>query len=93
MATQETITERYWTWCDGWFGIPYPCRKIRTVTKWCYEFSEVKVTKWGLYCQYVGCEHGISYKWSDWSCFGIGTGYVYGVTRCFSSEKTRAGTC
>lgn len=93
MATQEQVTERYWTWCKGPWGIPYPCRKTRVTTKWCYSFESVHVIKWGIFCQYEGCENGILYKWSDWNCLGVGKGYVYNVKRCFSGQKAEAGTC
>ena len=93
MATQEQVTVRYWTWCRGWLGIPYPCRKTRTETQWCYEFAWVKVTKWGIYCQYEACEAGKRYQWSDWYCLGVGTGYVYNVRRCFRNQRDETGTC
>ena len=71
----------------------YPCRKTRTETQWCYEFERVKVTKWGIYCQYDACEAGKRYTWSDWYCLGVGSGYVYNVRRCFSTQRKEVGTC
>lgn len=38
MPQQREVTERYWGWCTKWY-VPYPCRKTRTVLKWCYDFS------------------------------------------------------
>jgi hypothetical protein len=36
MAQQVEVVEHYWGWCTKYY-IPYPCRKTRTVKKWCSE--------------------------------------------------------
>ena len=42
MPTQETVYQKYWTWCKAWI-VRYPCRKTRKVTKWCYQFDKGRV--------------------------------------------------
>ncbi|MCH7964660.1 MAG: hypothetical protein IH852_12070 [Bacteroidetes bacterium] len=90
----ETITyeEGYWTVCWKWI-FPYPCKKYRTVTKWCCFFSWIKETRWGVFCTLEGCADGQLYKWTAF-CFGLlGTAYFYNLTKCFSSAKSPKGSC
>ena len=49
--TETQISKTYLGWC-GW----YPCLKTKTVTGWCYLFSEGRERRWGFYCQYEGKE-------------------------------------
>lgn len=92
MCEWEEWEERYWTIC--WKSIfPYPCRKIRTVRKWCCLFSWVKESRWGIYCFVEGCANGQRYEWSGF-CFNVfGTEYFYNKQICFDSEKIPSGPC
>jgi len=95
MPTQETVTETYWTWCYKkvlGVKIPYPCKKSRTVTRWCYQFKSVHIHHWLFYCTFEGCEAGTLYKWGE-ACFGLGSTWVYDVRKCFDHELDSAGTC
>lgn len=93
MPQEQRITERYWTWCKGWLGIPYPCRKTRTVTKVCYTFSVVHTKCYGVYEVLWGCENGREYRWTG-GCFGYFDAYLPGpITRCFDSYLTDKGSC
>ena len=93
MPTQETYEESYWTVCYAFGFLPYPCKKKRTVTKWCYQFETLKQTGLGAACQYEGCEQGILYSW--WTfCFNIfGTEYFANVKKCFEDKKAESGSC
>jgi hypothetical protein len=91
MCETITYTEGYWTVCWKWI-FPYPCKKYRTVTKWCCFFSWIKITFWGLYCTSEGCADGLLYRWNSF-CFGFGTRYLYNQTICFSSPKVSQGSC
>ena len=92
-------------WCSGWLGIPYPCgtkwctvsvpypcKKYRTVTKYCYSFSSVKDKCWGVYETHYGCENGHEYKWTD-KCFGWFTAYRSFVQICFDDPLEDLGPC
>lgn len=93
MPVQREVTERYWTWCRKW-GIPYPCRKTRTVVKWCYAFSYLTVDYHGVYTNYVGCEFNDLYSWRQWELtFRFESFTLYFVERCYSTLKTRSGSC
>ena len=93
MPHQEQITETYWGWCSKWY-IPYPCRKTRTVTKWCYDFSYLTVDYHYIYTNYVGCEFNQLYSWRKWELSGSGDQFtLYYVTRCYDSLKQSTGPC
>jgi hypothetical protein len=93
MAYQQQVTEHYWGWCR-WWGIPYPCRKTRTVTKWCYDFSYLTVDYHYVYTNYVGCELNQLYSWRQWEFSLSGGAFtLYFVTRCFDDQKTSSGPC
>jgi hypothetical protein len=89
--TQEVV-ETYWTICWKWI-FPYPCKKSRTVRKWCCTFSWVKESRWGFFCTLEGCADGQLYKWTAF-CFGLfGSQVYYDIFRCFGSELTSSGPC
>ena len=70
MPEQRRVVVRYWTICRGWFGIPYPCRKTREETRWCYEFTLAVHRCFGFFEQFKACENGIEYHY--WTgCFGV----------------------
>jgi hypothetical protein len=92
MGEWITIEETYWTVCWKWI-FPYPCRKSRTVRRWCLTFDWLKETRWFLYCSVEGCAQGRRYSWGAF-CFNIiGTAWFYNIRLCFSSEKQSSGTC
>jgi hypothetical protein len=93
MAYQQQVTERYWSVCWKWI-VPYPCRKTRTVTKWCYDFSYLTVDYHYVYTNYVGCELNRLYSWRQWELNFSGDVFtLYFVTRCFDNQKTSSGAC
>lgn len=89
MPTREIIDDRYWCpgpWPWQWFDT---C--IRHTTRWCYNFAWVTETRLGFLAHLQGCEAGVLYDW--WS-FAIGFGSSTAMGRaCYSSERTRVGTC
>ncbi len=92
MPQRMTITESYWGVCKKW-GIPYPCRKTRRVTKWRYVFSRLKEYRWGVFCYLVGCENGKKYSWYA-PCLNVfGTAEFYNKEMYFDDEKKSSGTC
>lgn len=91
MPTHEQVTERYWTVCWAWI-FPYPCRKTRTVWKWCYNFSAVHESCYAFGSHFYGCENGIEYSWWNW-CFGWFDAYYTGMRICFSNRLEEGGPC
>ena len=92
MPEQITTTESYWTVCWKWI-FPYPCKKVRTVTKWCYNFRWVREYRWGFFCYLEGCENGVRYTWYAF-CFNLfGTETYYNIYMCFNNQKQRNGSC
>jgi hypothetical protein len=90
---QETFTESYWSVCWKWGFIPYPCRKTRTVTKWCAYFDWVTTRGFVFWCSHEGCMEGQLYYWSG-SCLATpGTFYSRGVNACFWNRLEPAGNC
>lgn len=87
MPEYVTVTERYWGWCT-W----YPCRKSRSVKKWCYDFSIGRVQHWLVYCRYEGCEGDTLYRWSG-ACLGWGSGWFYKKRVCFKNKIEEVGVC
>lgn len=92
MPEEVTYEERYWTVCWKWI-FPYPCRKTRTVTRWCYDFSWVREQRFLFACRVEGCEYGRLYRW--WAfCFGlVGTEHYGRMRLCFKSKRAQVGTC
>jgi len=92
MCETITYTESYWTVCWKWI-FPYPCKKYRTVTRWCCFFSWLKENRWGFFCTLEGCADGQLYKWTAF-CFNLfGSQTYYNITKCFDSAKTPQGPC
>lgn len=91
MPQQVVVTETYWcpgAWPWEWFDT---C--TRKVTKWCYDFSWVEETGYGLASHLKGCENGILYTWWAFS-FNIWGSTQYGPGRmCFTSKLTSSGRC
>ena len=77
-------------YCD--VSIPYPCRKSRTVVKYCYDFSSFSNNCYGFYETHSGCCDGKEYDWSD-GCFGYFTGVFQSGTRCFDEPLKDNGSC
>lgn len=93
MPRQEQIVERYWGVCWAWY-VPYPCRKSRTVTKWCYDFSYLTVDYHYVYTNYVGCELNRLYRWRTWEPSLKGGAFtLYFVTKCYGSLRPDKGSC
>ncbi|MCP9000370.1 hypothetical protein NFC73_11615 [Pseudarthrobacter sp. RMG13] len=91
MPQQVVVTETYWcpgAWPWEWFDT---C--TRRVTKWCYDFSWVEETGYGLASHLKGCENGILYSWWAFS-FNIWGSTQYGPGRmCFTSQLSSSGRC
>jgi hypothetical protein len=91
--TQRQVTETYWSVCWKWI-VPYPCKKSRTVTKWCYDFSYLTVDYHYVYTNYVGCEFNNLYKWRTWELsFSSGAMTLYFITKCYGSLRPQTGAC
>lgn len=91
---QRTWTETYWSYCWKWY-IPtgYPCRKHRTVTRWCCDFEWIKETRWGFYCTLEGCADGQRYTWGAF-CYNVfGTAWFFNIRKCFNRALTPRGSC
>jgi hypothetical protein len=92
MCGWVTYEEGYWTVCWAWI-FPYPCKKYRTVRKWCCYFSWIKETRWGFFCTLEGCAGGQKYEWTAFCFLVFGTAYFYNITKCFDDELKPKGPC
>jgi len=65
---REQMSDREWTWCRGWLGIPYPCRRTVTKTWFLYEFHQTRyVTSIFPFWQLrEGCCENLAYEWKRW---------------------------
>lgn len=93
--TETEVTERYWTVCFKavWLvQIPYPCRKTRQATKYCYEFSVVHENCKVVYSRLWGCCDEREYRWTR-ACFGWFDVYFTDKHLCFSKPLEALGTC
>jgi hypothetical protein len=91
MPHQEQVTETYWCpggWPWEWFDT---CE--RTVTKWCYDFSWVEETGWGIASHLTACENGIEYTWWAFSFNIFGSEYFGPGTMCFDDLLEQSGVC
>lgn len=94
-GVKTEVTERYWSICykKVWFAsVPYPCRKTREVTKYCYEFSVVHENCKAFYSRLWGCCDGKEFKWSK-PCFGWFDAYFTNKYICFSKPLKSIGEC
>jgi hypothetical protein len=82
---QVIVCERPW-YCL-WF-----CKKCRTETRWCYNFSSIQSSCRVFYESLYGCEQGKEYAWSA-ECFGWYTACFTGTTQCFANRLTSTGGC
>lgn len=89
MPVQKTYDTLYWTTCWAWI-IPYPCRKVKKVTRWCYMFERITVHYFVLIAKCEGWENGIKYTWTEPAFNLIGTYHYPGEERCFEKELSRA---
>ena len=90
-----SVSERYWTicWKKVWFvKIPYPCRKIRLVTKYCYDFSIVEEKCYVFRARLKGCCDGLEFHWSA-ACFGWFTAYFTNKQICRNRRLEPKGEC
>jgi hypothetical protein len=94
MPIQQTVTVRKWGWCRGWLGIPYPCRKTVTETRWCYSFTLSRRRCFGFAEKNEACENGIEYHY--WTgCFGWFSWVISTVPyqKCFKNRLAEKGDC
>jgi len=96
MPVEIEIKEKYWAWCNVGWGIKRPCRKTRTVTRWCYSFSIWEQNKIFSLTNNKACENDIEYswrKWNDWNEIGFGSVTYTNVEKCFSKKLEGKGVC
>ena len=90
------FTRKYWTFCSGWMGIPYPCQKTTTDWKFCYQMTKYTREVQGLQTKVTMCEGNDQYVWLE---PGINTltnlfpSEQNPIEKCFGSAKQRTGSC
>lgn len=93
MPTEKDVDERHAYWCPKWYWPFAICHRTERVHKWCYEFSWVKETGYGILSHLEGCEGGTLYTWWSFS-FNLFGGSDLGPGQlCFDSPRTRGGPC
>ena len=61
--------------------------------QWCYDFTWLTETGWGVFSYLVGCENGVRYQWYEFS-FGILGSRTYNhIRKCYSQPKQSSGGC
>jgi hypothetical protein len=83
-----------WETCRGWLGVPYPCRKTKVKTKWCYDSPLIEARQYGLYCSYYQCTpDGIRRHWTG-PCLALGTSRCYASPgQCSNGRRQAVGSC
>ena len=92
MPSQETVNVSYWTLC--WWGpFPYPCKKWRKESRWCYNFWVIKSSCYVFAEHLKACEGDAQYEW--WSpCFGFwADATLEGRKKCFPGKLESTGNC
>lgn len=90
--------ETYWGWCRNRWGGWYPCQRTRTVTRFCYRFTSYRVMSYAVTQKVTACEGSDKYEWWEPS-WGIGNWTDSLCTqanpceRCYSSQKSKVGSC
>lgn len=94
----ETKT-RVWTWCKKW-GVPYPCRRIKTENWYQYEFHQTRnVPSWFPFWERKeGCCERIVYEWwrGVWWNTPKPYGWVYHnppIVKLFRTKLDTNGAC
>lgn len=87
MAWVETQV-RVWGWCKKW-GIPYPCRKVRT--RFCCTGTHKEICV-GAVARHWFCCDGRQSSWWSW-CFGAGKWMTTGTTVCRKSIPSESEGC
>jgi len=87
MPIKKEGTEKYWTVCTKW-GVPYPCRKSRTVVWWCYSFSIWRETYFFNFVTNTACEDDKEYTWKIKKGLFIlwGSNLHVNVEKCFRKQ-------
>ncbi|HJU90777.1 MAG TPA: hypothetical protein VJ672_15410, partial [Gemmatimonadaceae bacterium] len=67
MPVEKDVDER--VWCPGFWPWQWFDTCIERKHKWCYNFSWLKRTAYGLAIYHEGCEAGTLYTWTE---FGLG---------------------
>ncbi len=91
MPQQREVVKCEWKVCWKWI-FPYPCKRCRTVTQWCYQFTSVKDQCFVFREKHCGCENGREFCWWD-GCFGWFTAWRFGVTVCVDNQLEDKGPC
>ncbi len=93
MALLVNVTERYWGKCKKW-GIPYPCRKTRSVDKWEYVWISLTETGFGFFSRMDGCENGgFRHKWTAGSFNIWGSKTYFNITKYYKTKRPDNGNC
>lgn len=87
-------------WCSGWFGIPYPCRQIKTELWFQYYFDQTRyVPSWFPFWEKrEGCCEGIVYRWEKYVYWNSPKPYGWSyhnppITMLFRHRLEQNGPC
>lgn len=65
MPYEQWTDEDRTIWCPKWYWPFAVCTRRRRVQRWCYRFSWVKATGYGVLTHYEACENGQLYIWDE----------------------------
>ena len=84
---QQTVTVCERQWYCLWL-----CKKCKSETRWCYNFSSIQSSCRVFFESLHGCEQGREYEWTA-GCFGWFTACFTGTTQCFANRLNSTGQC
>lgn len=91
-STAQAEEQRQVTVCKRQWYCAWLCKKCKTETRWCYDFSSIHTSCRVFVETLHGCEQGREYKWTA-GCFGWFTACLGGRTRCFANRLDDRGRC
>jgi hypothetical protein len=93
MPTQELAEVSHWEFCWAGGFFPWACKKTELKTVWCYQFSVIQESAYGIGSQTTACENGIEYSWWSWGPTFQGSGPWYDARACFEEPRPVTGKC
>lgn len=80
-------------WCTVRIRIPYPCRKSRTVSGWCYNCTQVRRVCYVFWCTAYCCDDGKEYSWTEPAFLRFGESWSSGGFKSSIEPLEEHGEC
>ena len=93
MPTEKDVSEKETYWCPKWYWPFAVCTRTVRKHKWCYQFSWVEETGYGVVSYLEGCENGTLFTWFKPTFMVFGGSMYPGGELCFDSPRSSSGQC